>query len=353
MKWLTVVILITFTIILSTKYANSKSITIINDFGNKLKIETPAKRCVVLFPQALPFFYMLHAQKCLVGYPGFGANKTPFYSGNLINKVDPNFKKRIADVGYPKAVNIEELLKLHTSCVVNVSLDKIVNQYIQHFNIPVVRVTFGFGNLKEYIKSVKIIGEVTGHQKDAERYINFYLKIVHYIKSKVKHIKNKPKVLYLSYEGPKGNKLTSGGKFDTFVKQIITIAGGKDVSKKVAGFFGEISEEDILKWNPDYIILGSCIPTNTIYKNSKLRYVSAVKEKRVYTVPCDGNSKYADWFSPEKSPLGMLWLAKTLHPLLFNSLNLKKEIKKYYKYFWGLSLKYIKIKGNNLWIKKR
>lgn len=75
-------------------------------------------------------------------------------------------------------------------------------------------------------------------------------------------------MLYLSYQGPNGNKLTSGGQFDTLVNDIIQKAGGISVSKNIKGKFGQISKEDILKWNPQYIFFGYREPKN--YK----RYLS-------------------------------------------------------------------------------
>jgi iron complex transport system substrate-binding protein len=316
-----------------------------------VKIKKPVKRCVVVFPQALPFFYMLKAQRCVVGYPGFGMRKTPFYSGNLILKVDPNFKKRVADVGYPKMINIEEIVKLKPNFAVNVMFAKITNQEMEKFRIPVLKVTFGFGNLKQFIQSVKIIGKATGKEKNAKKFINYYLKIVNTVKNGTKNLP-KPKVLYLSYEGPKGHMLTSGGKFDTYIRNIINIAGGIDVSKNVPGFFGRISDEDILKWNPDVIILGSKVSPKILYDNPKLKFINAVKNKKIYILPFDGNTKYSNWFAPQESSLGILWLAKILHPKRFSNINLKKAAQKYYKTFWGLRLNQIKIQGNGLWKEK-
>lgn len=341
MKIINILIMSLTLLLASDKYI------IVKNFDHTVKIKKPVKKCVVIFPQALPFFYMLKAQKLIAGYPGFGTHKTPYYSGNLILKIDPDFKKRVADVGYPKMINIEEIIKLNPDFAVNVMFAKITNKELKKFNIPVLKTTFGFGNLKQFIESVKVIGIATGHTKNAQKFINYYLHTVNFVKNRVKN-SDKPKVLYLSYEGPKGNRLTSGGKFDTYINDIITTAGGIDVSKNVPGFFGQISDEDILKWNPDYIILAPGVSAKTLYNNSKLKYVNAVKNHRIYTIPYDGKTKYSNWFAPQESSLGILWLAKILHPHSFKNLNLIKQAQLYYKKFWGLDLKEITLKGSSL-----
>ncbi len=323
----------------------------VNDLGHTVKIHSPAKRYVVLFPQALPFFYMLHAQKGLVGYPGFGVKKTPYFSGNLILLVDPNFKKRVEDVGYPKGANIEAIVGLKPDFVVDVVFAKALDEKIEKFGIPVIGVTFGFGNIKNFIASVKAIATATGHVKEGQKYIDYYKGIIELLQSKLKNAPTRPKVLYLSYEGPKSNKLTSGGKFDTLIHQIISTAGGIDVARNVPGFFGEISDEDILKWNPDYIIVGPGGNPQDIYNNPKLRYINAVIHKRVYKVPSDGNARYSNWYTPEKSSLGMLWTAKLLHPKLFKNISMRKEAAYYYREFWNINMKSISIKGSFPWRK--
>ncbi|EHP89094.1 ABC transporter substrate-binding protein [Methanotorris formicicus] len=335
-----------------TTYASNEESTkfiVITDLrGKEVKIPANASRYVCLFPMALPFFYIIHAQNGLVGYPGFGAKKDPYFSGNLILKVDPDFKKRCADVGYPGNPNIETILATKSDFVVNMYAAKSCSM-IEKKRIPVIGVAGSFGNMGELLKSVEILGKATNHEKDAKMFIDYYKSRINCV-NRTKNVKERPKVLYLSYQGPYGNKLTSGGKFNTLVHDIITKAGGIDVAENVTGQFGQISIEDILKWNPDIILIGSGGTKEYIYSNEKLKDINAVKNRRVYIVPYDGKVRYSTWYAPEKSSLGLLWTAKLLHPDKFKDLNITYEAEYYYKTFWGLELgKDIKIYGDFPW----
>ena len=317
---------------------------VINDFGSNVVIPKSSKRYAVLFPMALPFLFIIHAQKSIVGYPGFGIKTIPYFSGNLILKLAPDFVKKTKDIGYPGNPNIETIVGLKPDFVISMTFAKRANEKINYFKIPVISIPGSFGSIEQLLEGVRILGIATNHTEEATKYINYYKRILGYVQRHLKNTK-KPTVLFLSYQGPQANKLTSGGRFNTLVNDIIKKAGAVSVSRNVSGMLGSISIEDILRWNPDYIIIGCGGNKEDIFKNDKLRYVDALKNKRVYEVPSDGN-KYSTWYAPEKSPLGLLWTAKLLHPNLFKSLNIKSAEKFYYRTFWNIPISDLKVKGD-------
>ncbi len=333
-----------FILLIFLPKAWSKTITVFN-FGKKVEIKNP-NRFVVLFPQALPFVFMIGASSGLVGYPGMGRNAMPYFSGQLILKKMPDFKEKVADVGYPFGPSVEKIVSLKPGFIVNVNMQA-NNEQFEKLGIPVIGFSACFGNLNDLYESIESLGEATNHAKEAKELVSYYKQTVNYVENHLKNAKSKPKVLYLSYQGPNGNKLTSGGQFDTLVNDIIQKAGGISVSENVKGKFGQISKEDIIKWQPDYILLGTGNQKTIqdIYTDKDLRYVNAVMHKRVYLVPQDGGSLYSNWFAPEKAALGLLWCAKLLHPKDFESLNLKSQADFYYKTFWGINPNQIHITG--------
>ena len=67
----------------------------------------------------------------------------------------------------------------------------------------------------------------------------------------------------------------------------------------------------------------------------------AVKEKRVYVAPIDDPSVImTGWINNMYGPLGLLWIAKSVHPELFKDLDLDKEHDKFCEEIFG-------IKANN------
>ncbi len=344
-KFLTVLFILSVFFLKTWSSAWSKNI-VVENFGKKIEL-TNNNRFVVLFPQSLPFVFMIDAQKALVGYPGMGLNAKPYFSGNLILEKMPNFKDKVADIGYPFGPSIEKIVALKPDFIVNVNMQA-DNEQFKNLKIPVIEFSGCFGSFNDLFESIKSLGEATGKISQANKLINYYKNTISYVQQLVKNVKYKPKVLYLSYQGPHGNKLTSGGQFNTLVNNIISIAGGISVSRNVKGKFGQISKEDIIKWNPDYIFLGINSPSavEDIYKDKDLKFVNAVKNKKVYIVPEDSNATYSNWYAPEKAPLGLLWTAKILHPNATKSLNLIKEATYYYKTFWGIPLDKLKLTGD-------
>ena len=344
MKRMLILFIFIIFFITNAAYGSQNSQTNHNE-KNHTAISAANKRYAVLFPMALPFLFIIKAQNGIVGYPGFGIKAIPYFSGNLILKREPNFIKKTVDIGYPMEPNIETIVKLHPDFVIGNSFTKITNRRIEHYGIPVVTFSGAFGTIDQLLKDIARLRIYIGHTKQTEKYIKYYKNTIFYVHKHLKNTKKRPTILYLSYEGPKGNKLTSGGRFNTLINDIIRKAGCISVSRRVPGMFGLISTEDIIKWNPDFIILGNGGDAKGIYDNKLLKYVNAVKNKRVFKVPTDGNARYSNWYAPEKSSLGLLWTAKITHPKIFKSLNLKQAASLYYRTFWGLSLKDIKIEG--------
>ena len=101
----------------------------------------------------------------------------------------------------------------------------------------------------------------------------------------------------------------------------------------------KVNPEKLAEWNPDVIIIqGSTdgqYPYKDIANNKQLTGLSAIKNGKVYNVPNGGF-----WWcrpSPE-SPLGFLWLAKTLYPDKFSDVDMKSEMKTFFKKFYKYDL---------------
>jgi iron complex transport system substrate-binding protein len=96
-----------------------------------------------------------------------------------------------------------------------------------------------------------------------------------------------------------------------------------------------INVEQILTWNPQIIITKSSAIRDQIIADRALRSLSAVKNDKIYVVPTGAHL----WsVRSAEGALQPLWLAKRLHPDLFKTLDLEKEVKSFYKRFYGYEL---------------
>ena len=115
---------------------------------------------------------------------------------------------------------------------------------------------------------------------------------------------------------------------------MIRLAGGMNAANSIEdSYWAEISYEQLLSWNPAYIILASdaSYSPEDVLADPNLVSCDAVKNQRVYQLP----SKAEAWDSPVPSGiLGALWLANILHPELVSDETCAEKIDEYYETFY-------------------
>lgn len=137
-------------------------------------------------------------------------------------------------------------------------------------------------NTQELFNSVKEIGKLTHREKEAERLINQMKTKIEQIKTKVKSVPQgkKPKVFIEIWHDP----LLTAGK-GSFVDELISLAGGINIARDVPRPYSYFSPEQVIKRNPDCIILGHKGKKETI-KAIKNRLgweeIEAVKNNCIY-----------------------------------------------------------------------
>jgi iron complex transport system substrate-binding protein len=226
--------------------------------------------------------------------------------------------------------NIEELLKLNPDLVFQWA------HYGQNTIEPLKQVGLKVALLKygeeELIQEwFEILGKAYNKEKRVDAILKYRQSVKNRLKNLTKDIKNKPKVLYF-LRVKQSLRVAGEGSFNNYS---INLSGGKNIK----GFksFKELGIEEILKYNPDVILLNnfeSNLDLKEIYNHPLLSFTKAVKEKRVYKIPLGGTR----WDPPgQESPLMWLWLFKLLHPDLA-VFNLEKELQKAYKLLYDYDL---------------
>ncbi len=120
-----------------------------------------------------------------------------------------------------------------------------------------------------------------------------------------------------------------------FQHQMVETAGGVNAGAGLTGRWANVSAEDIILWDPDYIVLGSTFGVDdveTVSAESALQTVKAVKNKQVYVFP----SSLGWWDFPlPQSVLGIIWTAKTIHPDLFEDVDMGETADRVYEFIYG------------------
>jgi len=122
-----------------------------------------------------------------------------------------------------------------------------------------------------------------------------------------------------------------------YQSSIIELAGGKNAADSITDtYWAEISYEQLLAWDPSYIIIASDAEytVDDIMNDPNLAECTAVKNSHVYAIP--GDMEALD--SPV--PAGILasvWLAGILHPDQVSADTYTTEMTNYYETFYGIN----------------
>ena len=120
-----------------------------------------------------------------------------------------------------------------------------------------------------------------------------------------------------------------------YQSDMIRMAGGANVAADLADtYWVEIDYEQLLTWNPEYIILASdaVYTVEDVLADPNLAGCDAVKNGNVFQIP--GNAEA--WDSPVPSSiLGSVWLANVLHPELMDAEAGTAVMDEYYETFYG------------------
>ena len=122
-----------------------------------------------------------------------------------------------------------------------------------------------------------------------------------------------------------------------YQSDMIRLAGGVNVAAEIEDtYWVEISYEQLLTWNPDYIILASdaTYTAEDVLADPNLANCTAVVNGNVYQLP----SKAEAWDSPVPSGiLGALWLANILHSDLLSDTDCAAKMDAYYETFYNFT----------------
>lgn len=318
---------------LSGKANTDDKITVTDSAGKKVEVPTRIERIADAWG----------AHNAVLSMLGFG-DKIVATTLNpklkpWLYKVTPGLDKAVTAFSVDASnINMEEIAKVKPDIAFMPSGNKSMDKFTEA-GIPVVQVSFK--NFDSLIKCVQLTGDILGDsgKEKANLYISYLSKKLAMVKGITKEIpeKDKPKVLHLADLSP----LKVDGK-DTIINSWIEAAGGINAAKDIGGNIQEVSVEQILKWNPDIIIVSSTVGNkdrkksiDEILKSDTWGQLEAVKKHKVYINP-DGAFSW-DRYSAEEA-LQVQWAAKLIWPDKFKDISVENETKYFYKTFFNYDL---------------
>ena len=214
-------------------------LTVTDMTGREVTLDKAADRIVALTASDVEIIYALGAEDKLVGrgeycdYPAEVLDKPVVKSG--------------------AETNLEEILALEPEVVIMATMAQTVEQVEALENAGVKVVVSDAQNLEGVYTAITLIGQIVGKDAEAEALIKSMKDTFDGIAAKAE---NTGKTIYYEVSPLQWGLWASGG--GTFMDEIGQICGVKNVFGD-APAWAQISEEDVLNADPDYIV------TTTMY----------------------------------------------------------------------------------------
>lgn len=279
---------------------SSAAVSLTDGLGKTISFETPAKRIVSLSPPLTEMLFSVGAGNQVIGRDSY----SDF----------PEEVKKITDVGWSYGkYNLETVVNLKPDLVLagEITTPELVAS-LENLGLRV----YYFKNpttLNDVYSMLVTIGKISGHATQADDLVKNLQQREYELNKKIKNASKHPTVFYENDASDPSKPYTPGP--GTLYTDLITKAGGINIGAKLSTNWAQISLEQLLVDNPDFILLGDAAYGTTIESVSQRagwQSLTAVKEGRV--IPFDDNLlvRYGT-----RTLDGLEALAKILHPELF------------------------------------
>ncbi len=198
----------------------------------------------------------------------------------------------ITKVGDTFAPNYEVIMSLEPDLVITVgTAESPLVTRLDELSIPVV--VLQGTSLSDILEDMEIIGKICGKQAEAEILVSDLHERITAVVEKVDQISVEERVTVFYEVSPPGvwGLWTIGP--DSFIHDLITTAGGINVSEDTPGDYFGYSEEVLLEKNPEVIITPNPETPVELSVDKRLTWnsIAAVQEGRVYLVDADQVSR--------------------------------------------------------------
>jgi iron complex transport system substrate-binding protein len=318
----TVTILIALLLIIgSLSLVSSAEISFTDTSGSQVTLPAHAERVVCLNSDAAEAMVVLGAGDTVVG----------FTDSILSDKTLLAHLPSAVSVGDWQAPSIEKVIQLKPDAIIAYSSSKPKNA--DQFSSAGVKLIYldcyKFDTLDHDIRA---LGTMIGAEKKADSYSSFLKKWTEKVTSRVANGTGEkmPSAYVEGYSDYSAQGIGSGADF------LMHIAKGKNLAADLLEQWPKVTPEWIVKEDPAVIIKTASMKPGTnlgevrdaILSRTGFETLSAVKSGKVYVIS-------GDLIYGPRSPVGLVYLAKALHPVECADLNLKEVLGEYATEFVG------------------
>lgn len=322
MKKILSLLLAVLLVVSASVCALADPITLTDQVGREVTVEQTPSRIVSGYYISTSALIALGLQNRIVGIEAKAAQR-PIYALSAPELID------LPNVGSAKEFNLEGCIALKPDLVILPKKLKDAAATLSELGIPVLLVNPE--SQEELEDMIALLGEATGTEERAAEILSYMDDVCDYLDEKLGDAE-KPTV----YLAGNGSLLTTAGS-KMYQSGMVTLAGAENVAAEIEDtYWAEVSYEQLLKWNPDVIVLASdaSYSVEDVMADENLADCTAVKNGAVYQMPGDAEA----WDSPAPSGiLGSVWLASVLHSDIIGEEECTDIINDFYQDFYGFS----------------
>lgn len=300
-----------------------EAVTVTDQAGREVRIDARPQRIASGYYISTSLLLVLGCQDRLVGIEAKAEER------NIYTLAAPEIID-LPNMGSAKDFNLEACIALKPDLVILPKKLQEPAQALEELGIPVLLVNPESDSLLQ--EAIRLIASAVGEKTKGEALLDYYDETNEKLTANVKKA-DVPSV-YLA-----GNsdmlRTCPGGMYQN---TLIESAGGKNVAAAIEGdSWVGVSYEQLLAWNPDYIIIvpEASYTAEDIRSVPELANLKAVTLGHVLTMPSD----FEAWDSPVPSGiLGKLWVFAALHPQDYSLETLQEDVADFYDRFYGFTV---------------
>ena len=295
-------------------------LTLVDQAGRSVTIETKPEKLVSGYYISTSALIALGVKDQLVGIEA-KADKRPIYALSAPELIE------LPNVGTAKEFDMEGCLALEPDLVILPIKLKSVVETLEEMGITVLLVN---PETQEGLEEmVTLLGDATHTEERAKELLSF----IDEQETVLKAILAETPTVYMA-----GNSsLLSTAGTGMYQSDMIELAGGKNAAAEITdNYWVDVSYEQLLAWDPEYILLASdaSYTVDDVLSDPNLAGLSAIVNGKVCQMP----DKAEAWDSPVPGGiLGSIWLASVLHGEDITEEQRDTVIDEFYETFYGFT----------------
>lgn len=273
--------------------------TYTDDAGRDINLEKTPERIISFGPSITEILFALDLDDNIVGVSDFCDYPE---AAQTKQKVGNNFSP-----------SIERIVELEPDLVMTVEHEQF-NKELEGLGIAYI--VLDPEDVASILDTIRLAGEITGRAKEGNRLADSIDKVISDISTSVKGT-SRPTVFFMVDGTDPNMPWTTGG--NSFINDVITIAGGENIASDVVDDYTQISIEKIVAEDPDIIIIQTMtggtptVAVDVLEQHPIWQELQAVKDGNIYLVNGDIVSRPGP-----RIVQGLEEVARILHPEVFD-----------------------------------